>query len=63
MRDHYKQVRAAREKPVRVAIDMPKQEVETLDAWAVEAGMANRTLAIRHLVKQGLAVGGQIGAK
>ncbi len=41
-------------KPVRVVIQLPREEVEAIDLWGVPAGMPSRNAAVRQLVKDGL---------
>jgi metal-responsive CopG/Arc/MetJ family transcriptional regulator len=38
----------------RVVVVMPKEETEKIDNWAIPAGMASRSAAIRLLLKTGL---------
>ena len=51
---HYTQVRARREKPMRLVVLVPRQEIEAVDQWAIGAELPNRTVAVRHLLQKGL---------
>ena len=52
---HYKRAYGGnREKPERVVVLLPREELEEIDGWGVPAGMKSRSMAFRHLVKQGL---------
>ena len=50
----YRQTKVGEDKPVRVVIQMPKDEVDAIDLWGVPAGMPSRNAAVRRLLKDGL---------
>ncbi len=50
----YRAARTDEGKPVRIVIQMPKDEVEAIDLAGVPAGMPSRNAAVRQLVKNGL---------
>ena len=52
----YQQAKRTEGKPVRVVIQLPKNEVEAIDLWGVPVGMPSRAAAVRRLVQDGLAV-------
>jgi len=47
--------RTGKEKPERVVILLPREELERIDGWGVPAGMPSRSVTIRKLVEKGLA--------
>lgn len=38
----------------RIVISLPEDEATAIDSWGVPAGMPNRTIAVRELIKKGL---------
>lgn len=46
--------RRAIEDQARIVILMPRNEAMAIDAWAIPAGHASRSAAIRLLLKKGL---------
>ena len=54
MNRRYAEVRAKREKSVRVVLCLHPSQVGVVDDWAINAGMTNRTAALRVLLERGL---------
>ena len=52
----YRVGRTSEGKPVRIVIQMPREEVDAIDLWGVPAGMPSRNAAVRKLVRDALKV-------
>lgn len=55
MANRYVEARARREKPIRVVVLMPRQELDAMDDWAIRQGIGNRSGAVRKLIGKGLS--------
>jgi metal-responsive CopG/Arc/MetJ family transcriptional regulator len=55
MANPYAEARAKREKPVRVVVLIPHQELDAMDDWAIRKGIDNRSSAVRTLIGRGLS--------
>jgi metal-responsive CopG/Arc/MetJ family transcriptional regulator len=55
MANRYVEARARREKPIRVVVLMPRQELDAMDDWAIRQGIDNRSGAVRKLIGKGLS--------
>ncbi len=53
--NHYRRAYGGnREKPERVVVLLPREELEEIDGWGIPAGMKSRSMALRQLIQKGL---------
>lgn len=55
MREYKRSYNTGKEKPERVVVLLPREELDKIDGWGVPAGMPSRSVTIRKLVEKGLA--------
>ena len=59
--DRYAEIRANREKRVRVVTCLPRSELDSADNWGFSAGMPNRNTALRTLLRRALRTVAETG--
>lgn len=53
-RTHYAAARRAKEKPQRLVVTLPKDDVARIDEWGIAAGKSCRSEAVRALLNKSL---------